>query len=138
MHAPQLFTITKGQTTPETELVESAQADPDFFSDANQGEWMDCRLPENSTFCPLPCKDNQACAMMKWCGTDGDGIHHWMSLSKSSTVKWEYADNDSWKYTIVEKRTSWFSIIRTQNQATFMVVRDDLEGQLRFPDKSQV
>jgi len=132
IHAPALFTLTQEHAAPETEMVRLVQADPDFFSDANPGEWMDCRLSENSTFCPMLCKDNQACAVMRPWGPDANGVHHWVSLSKSTSMKWANDGADSWKYTIAEKRTSWFSMLRYQNQATFMVVRDDPEGCLQF------
>ena len=133
IQAPNLFTLTKHHTTSETEPVKRLQGDLDFFGDAGQAGWMDCTLPENETFCPRPCKDAQACSMIKYLTTDRDGVDHWVSLSANPNVKWGDGSNgDSWKFTVVEKKTSWFSILRYPPQATFMVVRDDPEEYIRY------
>lgn len=133
VNAPRLFTLARDYTIPADKTVNLIQADYDFFSDARQDGWMDCRLPENSAFCPVLCKRNdQACAMMKHWGTNDQAVDYWVSLSKDSNLKWVNS-NDSWKFTITEKGTgSWIPYWRSQNQATFMVVRDDYEGYLQF------
>ena len=127
--APRLFTVTKSHTVPANETVKLIQEDDDFFSDKMQDGWMDCRLPENDVFCPAHCMDNQACAVMKKWGSDGGGSNYWVSLSKSSGLKWG-SDNNSWKHTIIKKGNSWFPIWRTQ--ATFMVVRDCHDDYLQY------
>jgi len=131
INAPTLFSVTKNHVVPVNETVDRIQDDCEFFSNAKQDGWMDCRLPENYSFCPAHCMDNQICAVMKKWGSDGKGSNYWVSLSKSSNLKWGNGDN-SWKYTITEKSTSWFSIWSTQNQATFMVVRDAREEYLQL------
>jgi len=129
--APRLFTVTRNHAVPANEAVALIQRDEVFFSDASQDGWMDCRLPENGPFCPAHCMDNQACAVMKKWSSEGKESDYWVSLSKSSNLKWGNEDN-SWKYTIAEKNNSWFSMWRTPNQATFMVVRDDREEYLQY------
>jgi len=72
-NAPKLFTVTKKHAVPATATVNLIPEDFEFFGNLTQQSWMDCRLPENSTFCPMPCKDNQLCAVMKYWGADEIG-----------------------------------------------------------------